>query len=524
MFIGKCFKYGALLTALVCATGVEVKATDYFRVVKAEQIKQMNTFERAQYQKALELLNKQQFKAAAVEFERFKTQFMSSEMLPYMLFLKGYALQRNNDRNAAIKVYNEVIDFFGGDIDVAAVAMYYRGLAALENGDYQKGMSSMKELVDDVDYQKEPIAGEALIALSDNYWRLNDSARAVQYLNQIIRDFSKTTPAAAENARFQLCAYYLFNGRGDELVNWYVEKVGDDKKSVEERCCEALKMACDSVFYRYWQYYNKPERFFSKGKAAKTGVELYKLMQKHRSSFEKNNDMWNFYYRYARLCSQYAKNPAKELDSLMVEAAKYIDSVKDEKLRQKYYSDLENMLRENNMFAAAHYINGKISDKIQAAKNEYYTLQREEKWEDALKYLATVRDNFKTQSEFVIWTKWEQAWVLKERQRKYDEAIKVYQEIAQPPRTLWEIQECYYRNNNLEKALSTLIEIENAFPDDGAEAAWRRAEYYDRGGNKDMAVKECRGIMKKYPSTPASSRSHQMLEKYGIETGGAVAD
>ncbi|MEG1979554.1 MAG: hypothetical protein RR060_02455, partial [Victivallaceae bacterium] len=85
MFIGKGLKYGTLLAALVCTTTFEVGAADYFRVVKAEQIKQMNTFERAQYQKALELLNKQQFKAAAVEFERFKTQFMNSEMLPYML-------------------------------------------------------------------------------------------------------------------------------------------------------------------------------------------------------------------------------------------------------------------------------------------------------------------------------------------------------------------------------------------------------------------------------------------------------
>ena len=39
-----------------------------------------------------------------------------------------------------------------------------------------------------------------------------------------------------------------------------------------------------------------------------------------------------------------------------------------------------------------------------------------------------------------------------------------------------------------------------------------------------MAVKEGRYIMKKYPKSIQSSYAHQLLEKYGIETGGGVVD
>ena len=165
-----------------------------------------------------------------------------------------------------------------------------------------------------------------------------------------------------------------------------------------------------------------------------------------------------------------------------------------------------------------------MENKLKAAWNEYRILEKQQKWEDAIKQLDSIKEANKGDSATVSKSLWEKGEIYKERLKKYDEAIKVYQELGQPPRSLWQIQECHHRKGDLKSAVAVLNEIEAAFPDDAPEAAWRRAEYYDWGKQQELCVKEARGILKKYPKSPASSRAHQLLEKYGIDTGGAVAD
>jgi hypothetical protein len=70
----------------------------------------------------------------------------------------------------------------------------------------------------------------------------------------------------------------------------------------------------------------------------------------------------------------------------------------------------------------------------------------------------------------------------------------------------------------------TLAEIENAFPNEAAEAAWYKAYYYKQASDNKMAVSEARRILKQYPKSPASSKAHQLLEEYGITTGGGLAE
>jgi len=100
---------------------------------------EMSMFERGQYDKAVELLKAGAFKGAATEFEKFQTQFTGSKFISHVLFMRAYCMHQNKTRGEAIKLYNEVMDFFGQNVDDAAPALYFMGLANIENGDIKEG-------------------------------------------------------------------------------------------------------------------------------------------------------------------------------------------------------------------------------------------------------------------------------------------------------------------------------------------------------------------------------------------------
>ena len=106
---------------------------------------------------------------------------------------------------------------------------------------------------------------------------------------------------------------------------------------------------------------------------------------------------------------------------------------------------------------------------------------------------------------------------------KYAEAIKLYEDINQPPGTLWDIQWCYRRLGEKKKAQGTLDEI-TFFPDQAARAVWTKAEYFREDGEKDKAIALYRRLLSQpeWKKTQESSLAHQRLEAWGIATGGAV--
>ena len=80
--------------------------------LSTDRYKQLNVFERAQYDRAAKLLEGDNCAAAATEFEKFKVQFPESSALPGILVLRGYCLHLGKFRNKAIKAYAEVLDYF----------------------------------------------------------------------------------------------------------------------------------------------------------------------------------------------------------------------------------------------------------------------------------------------------------------------------------------------------------------------------------------------------------------------------
>jgi tetratricopeptide (TPR) repeat protein len=160
------------------------------RNLSPELLRQMTVFQRSQYDKALSLLKKGETEAAVNEFDKFLTQFKGSPATGFVLYQKAFSSYWGMNRFQAIKQFNEVLDFFPSDLPAASPALFYMGLAHIENGDIANGMKLFKEMVDDEDYKKDPLAAKALLHLSTNAVKNKDIPLAVALWKRAASEYS----------------------------------------------------------------------------------------------------------------------------------------------------------------------------------------------------------------------------------------------------------------------------------------------------------------------------------------------
>ncbi len=527
-------KYIAVL--LLCAFTVTVSAQELWHVIDSDRFRRMSQFERSQYQKAFDLLRSGQFRAAAGEFDRFQVQFPESEVLPYMVFLRAYALHQAKDRNRAISVYNEVIDFYPGEIDAAAPAMYYKGMAQFDNGDYSKGMITMKELLDDEDYGVHKVAASASLQLVRNHWKNKEPEKAELYLKKIYKDHRGTN--AAEDAKRFYMASCASTGKMSDYTAWYQntyreEAMEKKMKPSELRVNMVTEMYNMLMNYHYYYHFFAKDDLILNYRGGKRGPdpfkELWTYIHDNQKFYEKAGKMWDFYRQTIHINA--AKNMEKDaaFDKRIADAIKLIldtpDDEKNKDRQQKRLATLVDMLYQSHRWAHGAYVNTRIKDPKKRAWNEFLSLEGMKKWDEALKQLDSISGKFSTDAKLVRDAGWRKGWILQHAKHQYDDAIKVYREIGEPPRTLWEIAECQKRKKDSQGAIQTYLEIENSFQKtDGPEAAWRRATYYKQLGENKKAIAEDRRLLKVYPKSGQASWSHQMLESMGIdETGLGVS-
>ncbi len=489
-----------------------------------ERYKRLNAFERAQYNKAKKLFEDKQYRAAAAEFEKFKIQFADSSVLPYVIFMRGYSLHKAKDRNRAIKTYNEVLDYFGDQIDDAAAALFHLGIAHFDNGDDRDGMAAMKEMADDEDYSRHSLAAGALRILADNHWKNKEPSQAVKYWKQVVRDFHDANKRESERARNNVIGCYIRDGDYKGLIDWIA--LDEKNKDVKHRVwvAKAIWDVAWLGFERHWSGKHNWDKYtdFNKKVKAKDMAAFWNFFHDQRPWFEKDKQLWDFYARGIRFLSQRMGDDAV-LEKAINEADAFIKTVKKAEDADTMYSYLIDRLREGRKFSRARYLVNRISNRVLAAWKEYDILGHGEgKWKDAVKKLDQIEENGDEKEKMRAMES--RAWVYKERLRMYDEAIEQYRKLSNPPKNLWGIQECYYRQGNMKNALTTLREIESSFPNDAPNAAWHRAYYHQKANQTKDAIAEARRILKHYPKSDASSKAHQLLEGYGIKTGGGLVD
>lgn len=536
-----------IVLALILFTGSNAHAQEqYWQVIKGPQMKMMSQFERVQYNKAYGLLRSDQFRAAANEFERFKEQYKDSEVLPYIVFFQAYSLLLAKDRNKAITIFNEVVDFFPGVIDAAAPAMYYRGVAQLQNGDYTKGMSTMNELLRDENYKTHPVAASASLQLVRNHWKNNDPQKANRDLRRIFKNHRANSPKAAEDAKHYYMAYCVSTGNLREYVAWYNYAY---KAEAEEKKISPAQFKVNMVNAMYnlvmnWHNWNRflNDELLLRYRAGKKGPnpqqELWIFIRDSEPDYNKAGRMWDFFYNSLNLLSRHSNRrfiTPVAFDKLVNNAIKFVKSEADppsaKDRQQKRFAALVELLFGNREWGQGERVNSNLKDDKTRVWNEYRAMygKAEDKrdnvtYEDCVRKLEGIASKFATESGMAARALDAKAYIYHHRIGKYEEAIKAYQERSNPPHTLYSIADCQKRLKKPQDALRTYAEIAGSFPREAPNAFWHMGTYYQQLGDQKRAVATYRAILRRHPKSPQASWSHQALERLGIDETGLGAD
>ena len=509
----------------------------------------LNVFERAQYKKAYALVVKRNYKAAIDEFEKFKQQYPDNSQMAYVVFMKAYCLHQAKQRNKAVKVYNEVLDYFGDDILYAGASLYYMAQAHFDNGDIKSGLKAFKEMAEDEDYQKHALAAGAFRYLAENRLKNKKVSEAVKYLKLIVVNFVKENPREALIALNELCDYYILMKQISNYESFVKEHIKQEKEyhivlTVTERMKNVLRFNDTSKWIRYTKFTTK-----EKGELLKRYLTYYRGK---KAAFKDRE--WTYHSRLLDFLSQYG---AAEAVLALKNAEVYIKTIKEEKKRDSYYSSfietlvryrlegrfnlavnlaskikdpvlkqgrysriIDYMIRDGKSEAALVLL-GRLSDKTLALWKKVSIYNSQKKYDNSI---TTMDQIAKDDPKQELAVKQRKAGLYHGRMKKYAEAIKLYREVGKPPSSLWSIADCYHKMGNIKMAVGTLTEVENAFPDNAPEAALRKTRIYHGAKNKKMTISTARRILKMYPKSSASSQAHQILEDYGISTGGGVIE
>lgn len=527
-----------LLASLIFSgAAVSLHAQNYWNVMDVKRINQMSQFEKRQYEKARQLLVDKQYRAAATEFDRFRIQYKESPVMPYIVFLCGYSYHCAKDRYKAMDYYNEVIDFYAAEIPAVAVSLYYRGLAQFDNGDVSKGMTTMKQLLDDPDYSKQPVAAAASLSLVWNYWRNKEPEQAETYLKRIF-ETHYGSPAAGDARNYYIASCAATGKLVKDYPVWYMransKELQDKKMKPADLRVKMVNEAFNVLRHSYHHYFQRDDLIVKYRGGKQRGPNPHKVFwaffRLNKMHFETAGKLWDYYYKAVEYNAVFKVLAQKEFDELVTQALDFIvktPNTKDKKgnivdTQQQRITALVELLFRNGAFERAGYVNNRIKDEKVRAWNEYRVLEGLKKWDAALTLLDQISGKYASDAAMVSRCDWKKADILHYHMNKYDDAIKIYQSIGQPPSTLWRIAECYRKKGDNKSAATTYNEIENAFPNSGdaVNAAWHRGDLYQRIGDKPRAIAEYRRIMKVYPKSSQASSAHQRLESLGVDATG----
>ncbi|HEY3325293.1 MAG TPA: tetratricopeptide repeat protein [Planctomycetota bacterium] len=489
-----------------------------------ERYKKLSVFERAQYDKAATFFKNNDFRAASAEFEKFKVQFQDSASagtLAYTSFMHGYCLHQAKDRNAAIKAYNDVLDYFKTEYEDAAAALFFKGIAFLDNGETKKGLQCMQQMVEDENLRYHPLAAGALRRLAENYWKQKQTEQAIKYWKQVCEDFWRANPEEAKEARNSVTAWYLQQGDYTGYEKWLIND--ENRENANHRRWVA-QQAYEVSIGVFDQNNYGPLKKDAQLKDARAFLAWHKSQ---KSWFEKDGQLWPYYdhtinFLLHRLADK------KDRDEQIGEVSAWLktmrDAAKDEVAKNDVFNKfswLVDRLCEMGDWTQAQFCADSINQPQLSAFKNAEILMRRQKWPEAIARLDDLEKSA-TDVSWQIRAKEERARIYRENTGEYEKAIKLYHEIDKPPGTLWCIQDAYKRWNKQKEALTTLTEIENSFPDQAPQAAWRKAQYLEEAGDKNGVIAQCRRILKIYKAANEASPAKQLLRKYITQTGGGV--
>ncbi|MEI6148758.1 MAG: tetratricopeptide repeat protein [bacterium] len=561
----------ALLAGLfACKAGAEWETE--VNLVDADG-KRLDAFEIRRLNEADTSFRERRYREAVVQYEAFSKEFSRSIAVPYAILRKGRSMQNDLKRGEAIKIYNDLMDYFPDRVAYAAPALFYIGECQLDNGNREVALKTWKELADDKDYRKHPIAAYALNALAGRLLEQGEVENAAKYYLQIAVDFRDPNWDAAWRAMGELLRIHVavrpnvkvlreacttlkgFGRRPGEyrgaeedyfwsVVSEQVGRYGHDNRTLDT---EAKR----KDFCGYWAGVMEGTQ--------PTNDDFQIQAAGLRLAYNGKSDMW-----VKRLDEQFAayQKPA-DYGRIVKWIGLYIG---DKKKVEEYYSKLIFPKMQNSAIKALLFT--VILQFPEMGKSTYFKLhfdamddkekcdvgirlfEFEFARELAVDMFHRMKDVDRARMEELrLWAKGggkkeaefglpladycvlvpayakEAYWLKADLLRgigKYREAIEAYMMSDDPPKNFYAIADCYVALGRTDAAVTQLREIEKFFVNEKSRASLKIADVYEGAGKRALCVAELRGVLEKYPKSGESSTAHQRLQAMGILTKGGV--
>jgi tetratricopeptide (TPR) repeat protein len=467
------------------------------------------------------------YRAAAAEWKKFQLQYemtASATISAYVLFMQGLSLQGARDRNAAIKAYTDLLDYFLDERWISTAALFQIGQAHLDNGDERRAVNTFLSLVEEPDHLKHPLAARALNRLGRIRWRAKKSDEAMDFWRRGITEHFKAVARSDYNELRDLYAQALsVTGNWRDYETLLFEEIPEE---AFQKRAEAVQHAVGWLrnrMYHFWPgwYYNVyfPEKE-REAKRAEWRKQLAAWYDSRRSLFASAERQWDHAVLGFRLWREYRNEEAVKRVS---DVTRVLRALKlDDDGKAKAAREFAIVLCDCQMFDEARTLLDFVKD---FTANRWLTYEIENRANNLPAAQLALEELVNSQDPAVsLNAKKRLAWFHKERTRQYDKAIALYLDISQPPGTLWDLQTCYRRAGKKLEAYTVLTELASIFPQEAARATWVQAQYREQDGEKEKAVALYRRLLSQpeWKKTWESSQAHQALERLGIATGGAV--
>jgi tetratricopeptide (TPR) repeat protein len=533
----------------------------------------LDTFEGVNLEDADKLYRAGDFKGAYAAYNAYSSEFPKSKAMPYVLLRMGRCLHQLEKRVAAIKAYQDVVDYFPDDVAYAAAALYQIGVCHGQNGEEEKQTAVWARMVKDDAYVMQPNSGTALIHLGKAMQKLGKHEEAAQYQWRTAVAFLLSNPKAAEAARASVIAHYVgrspsheklkefytaasgFDGRGQSI-----DKPEEDARYWNTVLVTALGMTGDATAREkacaYWTA-KLGDRFTENDELRRLWCDANLVHEKDSAAWQARMEK-QFALKSATIdrvlqwCGYYNNNPKLRSEFFAKQAKAMIASLKPKELMDligrlhqlKMTEETQAVIRsirsdtltdpeiQRFVMLAANYQTeeeilrhaARIKDPMFATKTrfDYYLSKSYRNGPYMEKALNEIPELAKSPqyAEGLTWTK---ATLLQSLGR-HEEAIEAFRAANKQPDSTWEIASCLVALKQYPKAISTVSELESVGGAIASQASLRIADIYKISGDKGKEVSQLRTVLRRYPKTGESAAAHDRLESYGVALVGGEAE
>lgn len=551
-----------------------------------DQFAQLAQFEGHMLQQADKTFNAKEYRQAGSEYDTFVRTFPNSQAVPYALFRQARCLHLDEKRHAAIKAYQQIIDFFPDFVTYAAPSLYHIGQAHKQNGDDADAFKAWLKMAEDVEYSKHPYAAGAIYQLAEEFWKQEKFDRAAQLYMQVAIDFRKTNDDVARNAMRQAIPYLIRVKSDEDKLRDFYEAVGgfghnpsklSDDFGSEIGYWNTVRNLVDdhgkfsdlqkdqgSRYYGYWV--KELQGKFPANDEYQIDLAKFQLrydgnreawVKRLDEQFEKYQKPGD-YDRIVRWIQVYASEKPKAMEyynkldfakmsneDIIALTKSTWDLMKDEELSKATFGKIRlGDMTDSDRTKLAHWYHGKyreanVDEYVERIYQRYdntdegkYRLLGYYNWlngdERNKKGLELAADLVNSTQENYAKGAWKHKGDIHRRMNQWDEAISAYRQWDSPPESIFHVAYVYRDQKKFQPAIAQLQEVENffndpkKFGDNAPRAALIAAYYYRDAGEQERYIGKLRRLMNQYPKSRQSSQAHQELERLGVKIGGAV--